>query len=709
MALDYQGLTPTPAAPGDTDSAGTTPSDAELIAAVRGGDRAAFAELYARHAPAAKIVARQYAPRPADAEDIVSETFARVFRLLGEGKGPDSFFRAYVFTAVRHLAATYGQASGRVDLSDDDSVFEGGLNGVQEDPSESLIDQQIVREAFASLPERWRTALWYAEVEGLTTSQMAPSLGLTPNGVAALLYRAREGLRQAYLQQHLAKPLDQECRTISGRLGAFARGALGQRERSRVAAHIDVCARCRSVAAEVHDVNKGLRGVIAPLVLGAGAGLPSLMSAIGAAPPLPSAVSASLAGAGAAASAGAGGGAAGSGAATSVAGGMGAAAPAVPAGVGAAGSAAGSAASLPVAAGSLAGHGAMIAIPVAAKSGATGAMALTGIAVVAVVAGGIVLSTQSDPPQAPAPIVVTSAAAPTELEQSAAPARTTAPVTPSDGDTMPLVFTADGPVDVALAGAPLPPCELADASADCPPASSATQITLPNGAEVRYATLAWATSSPGENWSDATLIAPDGTAHPVRATAHNELLVGDQATADVTGIVSLGASGTWTLADADVASGEDFFAGWTLTVAYTAPGLPERRVSIYQGALRVAAGNGKEVDVDAPTGTADSLGLVAWGAHPGRIGSDLWMSAGRGEDAVAQELLANPFHGTATGFAGPPTAGTDVLNLDGGVVFPRVDKAGSTVTLGVRAWGDPEESDPFTLGAVALVTGLPPE
>jgi hypothetical protein len=33
---------------------------------------------------------------------------------------------------------------------------------------------------------------------------MAPLLGLTANSVAALAYRAREGLRQAYLQMHLS-------------------------------------------------------------------------------------------------------------------------------------------------------------------------------------------------------------------------------------------------------------------------------------------------------------------------------------------------------------------------------------------------------------------------------------------------------------------------------------------------------------------------
>ncbi|MDR1151496.1 MAG: sigma-70 family RNA polymerase sigma factor [Bifidobacteriaceae bacterium] len=668
------------AAPADQRAVAPPASDAELIASVRGGDRAAFAELYARHSPAATVVARQYAPRAADAEDIVSETFARVFRLLGEGKGPDSFFRAYVFTAVRHLAASYGQASQRVELSDDQTVFEDAAGAVQDDPSESILDRQIVREAFASLPERWRTALWYAEVEGLSTSQMAPALGLTPNGVAALLYRAREGLRQAYLQQHLAKPLDAECRAIAGRLGAYARGALGQRERGRVAEHLVGCDQCRAVADEAHDVNRGLRGVIAPLVLGSAPGLSAMITAIGNAPPVPA--------------------------------GLPAAAPAGPAPTAAnpapaptptpAPAPTAPAAPLPGAETITGGASqiAAVAVPVATKSGVTGTMAIASAAVVAIIAGGVVLANRPAPVASPdptSPPAVSSASAP----PAALPLRPTA----AQGDTMALAFSGDGPLDITLAGAPLPECP-ADEAAGCP-ASSAAEVVLPADAEVRYATLAWASNAPGEGWTAVTLVSPDGTGHRVDAEGEFGLLEGAQSTADVTDVVASAGGGEWRVDGLAREPHPGIYAGWSLTVVYAAPGLPERRASVYQGALRVEAGTGKELDVDAPLGLASHLGFVAWGASPARTGSDIWMSSGTGQEAVSQELVPDPFRGSAAGYSGPPAGGTDVFALDKGVEFPRAENAGTAVTLRVRAWGDANQSDPFTLGAVTLVTDLP--
>ncbi|MGH3335729.1 MAG: RNA polymerase sigma factor, partial [Nocardioides sp.] len=57
------------------------PADAELISAVRGGDVDAYGELFGRHVAAARRLARQLVP-PADAEDLVSEAFAKVLSLL---------------------------------------------------------------------------------------------------------------------------------------------------------------------------------------------------------------------------------------------------------------------------------------------------------------------------------------------------------------------------------------------------------------------------------------------------------------------------------------------------------------------------------------------------------------------------------------------------------------------------------------------------
>jgi len=70
------------------------------------------------------------------------------------------------------------------------------------DPAIAELERRYAVRAFARLPERWRMVLWHTAVEGETPAQLAPRLGLTPGGVAALAFRARARLRQMYHQEH---------------------------------------------------------------------------------------------------------------------------------------------------------------------------------------------------------------------------------------------------------------------------------------------------------------------------------------------------------------------------------------------------------------------------------------------------------------------------------------------------------------------------
>jgi len=100
--------------------------------------------------------------------------------------------------------------------------------------------------------------LWHTEVEQAPRQQVAALLGLSPNGVAALAYWARERLRQAYLQEHIAAGAGPQHRAAVDRLGAWTRGRLAGRQRAGVEAHLTSCPDCRALARELADVNGGL-------------------------------------------------------------------------------------------------------------------------------------------------------------------------------------------------------------------------------------------------------------------------------------------------------------------------------------------------------------------------------------------------------------------------------------------------------------------
>lgn len=243
----------------------STLSDAELVKRVRSGDTQAYGVLWERHSRAGATVARSYTSS-FDPDDLVSESYAKIFQIITAGGGPDGAFRPYLFTTIRNTAASWGRARRETSMDDAEQIEDPAFS---EENSLAALDRSLTASAFRALPTRWQEALWYSEVEGMTPQEIAPLLGMKANSVAALTYRAREGLRQAWIQAHLKSvPDDSDCRWTIDRLGGYARKSLGKRDTGRLEAHLQDCAKCTIVAAEAKDVGSRLALVLLPLTAG---------------------------------------------------------------------------------------------------------------------------------------------------------------------------------------------------------------------------------------------------------------------------------------------------------------------------------------------------------------------------------------------------------------------------------------------------------
>jgi RNA polymerase sigma factor (sigma-70 family) len=252
----------------ETDARPTT-SDETLIANARSGDQGAFAELWRRHYRSGARVARQFTSS-IDADDLVSEAYTRIYQRVLAGGGPSGAFRPYLYTTIRNLASSWGAASRDVQV-DDIQDFEDPAT--IDDPAAVALDRTLTARAFRSLPERWQSVLWYTEVEGMDPHEVAPILGMSANGVAALSYRAREGLRKAWLQAHVSEPgASEACKWTMSHLGEAARHSLTSREQEKISEHLKTCTKCAIVSEEVEEVGSHLAMVMLPLILGGVAG-----------------------------------------------------------------------------------------------------------------------------------------------------------------------------------------------------------------------------------------------------------------------------------------------------------------------------------------------------------------------------------------------------------------------------------------------------
>ncbi|MQY16699.1 hypothetical protein SRB5_69010 [Streptomyces sp. RB5] len=264
----------------DTGVTSGEPSDTDLMERLRAGDDTACEELYRRHAEAVRRYARTCCRDADTADDLTAEVFARTLQAVRGGAGPRTAVRAYLLTSVRRVAAGWTRTSRREQLVEDFAVFatQAARPSVDDDTLDLGADvramhaaeQSMAVQAFRSLPERWQTVLWHTTVEDESPQDVAPLLGLTANATAVLAHRAREGLKQAYLQAHVSTSLTRggECARFADRLGAYARGGLRMRAERGLRKHLEDCEKCSVAALEVADVNSRLRALLPVAVVG---------------------------------------------------------------------------------------------------------------------------------------------------------------------------------------------------------------------------------------------------------------------------------------------------------------------------------------------------------------------------------------------------------------------------------------------------------
>lgn len=234
-------------------------TESDLLLRVRSGEMHAFAELAERNRGPGLAVARSIVDA-ATAEDVVADSFERLLISLKRGEGPTYSLRPYFLQMVRNRAIDYKRRTLEipVDTADDGPVVLG-------EESDSL-----VRNAFEALPERWQAALWLNVVEDRSHAEIGRELDVAEGAASQLLHRAREGLRQSYLDAQVGT--EDECTRLRGLMGKYVRGHCSARDARKVTAHLADCKSCQVALSRTRQLNARLGSALAVSVLG-GVGL----------------------------------------------------------------------------------------------------------------------------------------------------------------------------------------------------------------------------------------------------------------------------------------------------------------------------------------------------------------------------------------------------------------------------------------------------
>jgi RNA polymerase sigma-70 factor, ECF subfamily len=153
------------------------------------------------HADAMYRLALRLARNPADAEDLVQETFARALRAWG-GFAGGTDLRAWLLRILRntfldrHRQARRHPVEGGFDEAEDASTAgEAWLRGDSEPEQLRAVLAAELEAALRELPEAARTLI-LLDQEGLSEAELALVLGCAVGTVKSRLWRARARLRQ---------------------------------------------------------------------------------------------------------------------------------------------------------------------------------------------------------------------------------------------------------------------------------------------------------------------------------------------------------------------------------------------------------------------------------------------------------------------------------------------------------------------------------
>ncbi|MBL8055196.1 MAG: sigma-70 family RNA polymerase sigma factor [Anaerolineales bacterium] len=191
------------------------PAEPDLLTALRAGDPAALAALFEARADQLYRLALSLLRDPAEAEDVVQETFLKALTRLEQFEG-----RARLDTWLYRVAynASLDRLRRRVPepLPEDEPEAEGGpLPQVIVEwsltPENRLLDAEaraMLETAIQALPATLRPVFLLRDIEGLSGEETAEALGLNAGVVKVRLHRARLALRErlsAYFGERLAQ------------------------------------------------------------------------------------------------------------------------------------------------------------------------------------------------------------------------------------------------------------------------------------------------------------------------------------------------------------------------------------------------------------------------------------------------------------------------------------------------------------------------
>lgn len=184
----------------------------ELIGRLRRGDQKAFARLVSLYEKNVYRICWRFFMNEEDALDAVQEVFIKVYRAIGRFEGRASL-KTWIYRIASNTCISIAQKKKREKEGLLQTFMTWWAGESQDTPEEEVLDreirdlnQKIVAEKVASLPEAYRMPVILKDMEGMPLEKIAEILDVPLGTVKSRINRGRRILQeslQAYVQGRL--------------------------------------------------------------------------------------------------------------------------------------------------------------------------------------------------------------------------------------------------------------------------------------------------------------------------------------------------------------------------------------------------------------------------------------------------------------------------------------------------------------------------
>lgn len=182
-------------------------------------DQATFADVAMEHMPSLYSAALRMTRNPADAEDLVQETYLKAYRAFGTFQEGTNL-KAWLYRILTNTFINAYRAKKRrpeqADVEDVEDLYLyhrlGGLEAAaagrsaEEEVLERFTDDEV-KAALESLPEQFRLSVLLADVEGFSYKEIAEILDVPIGTVMSRLHRGRRALQKTLYEFGMARGL----------------------------------------------------------------------------------------------------------------------------------------------------------------------------------------------------------------------------------------------------------------------------------------------------------------------------------------------------------------------------------------------------------------------------------------------------------------------------------------------------------------------